>query len=183
MEIIKELVAKTKKDFNNAIFLISVIPFLVFVYLLFGKIASWKALTGEIGYILIATVFVILTGIILGRQMLWTVIKKLIDFNTQVSKMQRELIEKNRLAAITETTLALSHEINNPLLAIMGNLELLGYDLEETKLKESAKDRLSKIPNDCESIRQVTEKMSQLSRPVSTSIFGKSNMIDLTQSK
>lgn len=180
---ITELVAKTKKDFNDAIFLISVIPFLVFAYLLFGKIASWKALTGEIGYILIATVFVILTGIILGRQMLWTMIKKLIDFNAQVIKMQEELIEKNRLAAITETTLALGHEINNPLLAIRGNLELLDYDLAETELKEDTKGRLSKIKGDCERIRQVTEKMSKLSKPVSTSIFGESKMIDLTQSK
>lgn len=180
----KELILERKRDFYNSVCLTGIIPFLVFVYLLVNRIASFNIFVGEIGYIMLATLAIFLLGIIVGRKMLWSLIVRLTDYNQQIIDMQKELLEKNRLAAITETTLALSHEINNPLLTIRGNLELLETDFGENyPVPDSIKNRLNTIKGHCERIRQVTEKMSSLSKPVSESIYGKSSMIDLNKSK
>jgi branched-subunit amino acid transport protein AzlD len=101
---IKELVLNRKREFDISVCLTGVIPFLVFLYLLVVKIASLQILAGEVGYIMFVTILIFLLGIMVGKKMLLSIIE--------------ELIEKHRLAAITETTLALSHEINNPLLTV-----------------------------------------------------------------
>ncbi|MBU1905828.1 MAG: hypothetical protein KJ923_02375, partial [Candidatus Omnitrophica bacterium] len=112
---IKTIIQKRKRDFNASVALIGVIPFLVFIYLLVVRVASLHIFVGEVGYIMFATLVVFLLGIFVGRKMLWSLLQ--------------EIIERNRLVAVTETTLSLSHEINNPLLTVAGNLELLEGDL------------------------------------------------------
>ncbi|MCX5712163.1 MAG: hypothetical protein NTY47_03695, partial [Candidatus Omnitrophica bacterium] len=168
-----------RRDFNNAVCLMTVIPFLAFVYLLVCEIASFQILAGRIGYIMFIMLFMALMGMHLGRKVIWGIIEKLINLNNQIIRMQEELIEKNRLAAITETVLALGHEINNPLLAIQGNLELLELDYKEG---DSLAKRLDTIKTQCLRIGQVTEKLSTLSKPVSIVISGNSRMIDLSKS-
>ena len=103
---IKELILKHRRNFNVSICLTGAIPFLVFVYLLVRKISTFQIFVGEIGYIMFSAVLIFLLGIAVGRKMFMALLN--------------ELVEKNRLSAITETTLALSHEINNPLLSIRG---------------------------------------------------------------
>lgn len=166
---IKEFILKRKSDFYNSISLVGVIPFLVFVYLLVNRIASFQIFVGEIGYIMFITMIVFIMGIIVGRKMLLSLIQ--------------ELIEKNRLATITETTLALSHEINNPLLTISGNLELLEYEFSESQVTNNMKEKINTIKTNCERIRQVTNKLSSLSKPVSGTIYGQTKMIDLGKSE
>jgi hypothetical protein len=83
-----------------------------------------------VGYIVLATIVVFVLGIIVGRKMLMSVTLKLIDDNQKILSMQKKLIEKNRLAAITETVLVLGDQVNNPLLVINGNLELLDSELK-----------------------------------------------------
>lgn len=180
---ITELITKEKRDFYNSICLTSVIPFLVFIYLLIGRVSSVSILKGEILYIMMATVVVFLMGIIVGRKMLWALILKLIDDNKRIVDMQQELMEKNRLAAITETTLALGHEINNPLMAIRGSLELIEVEVIDKPLPENIKNRLDTIKGYCERIGQVTDKMSSLSKPALHTIHGHTKMIDLTKSE
>jgi len=119
---IKQLTYDVRRDFNRLISLVGIIPLLVFIYLLVVKIANIKILAGQVGYIVLATIAVFAMGIIVGRKMLMTVTFKLIDDNQKILSIQQELIEKNRLAAITETVLALGDEVNNPLLVISGNL-------------------------------------------------------------
>lgn len=180
---IKDLEIKTKKDFNNAISLMAIIPLLVFLYLLVARIASFSILAGEIGYVMMAVMLVVLVGIYVGKQSLWLVLAKLFDFNRKILNMQEELIEKNRLAAITDTVLTLGHEINNPLLIMQGNLELLESDLAINQNHTEAKERVGKIKNSCERIMQVTEKLTSLSKPTFTSVHGDIKIIDLKESK
>lgn len=165
----KELIVKRKRDFNTTICLTGVIPFLVFLYLLVARVASFKILVGEVGYIMFATMIVFLTGITVGRKMLWSMLK--------------ELIEKSRLAAITETALSLSHEINNPLFTVRGNIELLETEIGTTKLPDAVKGRLDTIKSGCERIRQVTDKMSKLSKPSTEAVHGKVKMVSLADSQ
>lgn len=164
----KVLILKEKRDFNITVCLIGVIPCLVFLYLLVCKVSSFQVLVGEIGYILFFTIVVFILGIVLGRKMLMSLIQ--------------ELIEKNRLAAITETTLALGHEINNPLVAINGNFALLESETKNTQVPQKIRDRLNVIKENFERIRVSTEKMDKLSKPVTSPVFGSSRMLDLSNS-
>ena len=167
---IKEQVLSRKRDFNTTLCLTGVIPFLVCVYLISVKVSSLNIFVGEVGYIMFTTLIVFLLGIVVGRKML--------------SSMVTELIERNRLIAITETTLTLSHEINNPLLTMRGNLELLEMDLPENMASlDTARNRIFTIKNNCERIREATEKLTKLTKPATTTIHEDSKMIDLGVSK
>lgn len=163
---LKELEMYARVSFNNAICLIGIIPFLVFLYLLVVKISSIEILVGEIGFIMLISMLLLLLGVFIARKMLWTVITRLFDFNEKVIKLQKELIEKNRLTAITETTLTLSHEINNPLAVISGTLELLDNEFKKERVPESIKDKIGMIKNHTERMKNITSKLANLSKPV-----------------
>ncbi|MFA5410668.1 MAG: histidine kinase dimerization/phospho-acceptor domain-containing protein [Candidatus Omnitrophota bacterium] len=165
---IEKLKEKTKRDFNNTVCLMGIIPFLSLVYLLVGKNASFAAIPREARYIMAITVILILAGIVTGRKLIWALIE--------------EVLEKNKLAAISETVLSLGHEINNPLLIMQGNLELLEHDFAKNNIADNLKERLAQVKNRCERIMEVTQKMSSLTRPASVSISGDSKMIDLAGS-
>jgi len=170
---LKILQEKTKRDFNNAVSLMAIIPLLVFVYLIGGKIASLSALNGEVGYILLTVMAIVLTGIFLGKQTLWGLV-------SQIFRMQNELLEKNRLSAITETVLTLGHEINNPLLAMQGNLSALEEELTNNSF---TREKVGKIRQHCERIMEVTNKLSTLAKPVSEKISDQYSIINLSDSR
>lgn len=178
----KHSIKNIRSDFNRAISLVGVIPLLVFIYIVVGKLATVNALLGELGYIIIATIGVFIMGIIVGRRMLMSVTFKLIDDNQKILTMQHELIVKNRLAAVTETVLALGDQVNNPLLAISGNLELLQLELKNFPLTEKTRNRLETMQNNFYKIREVTEKMSRLTKAELVTIHGDAQMLDLDKS-
>ena len=179
---IKQLTRNIRNDFNRAISLAAVIPLLVFIYLVVGKLASFNALAGEIGYIVVATIGVFIMGIVVGRKMLMSVTFKLIDDNQKILSMQQELIEKNRLAAITETVLALGDQVNNPLLVISGNLEMLDLEIRHLEVSEKVHNRLATMRSNFQKIREVTDKMSKLTKAELITIHGDTRMIDLNRS-
>lgn len=76
----------------------------------------------------------------------------------------RRLEEKSRIAekfeTITTTTSTLNHEINNPLMAILGTVELL---LDDTSITDrSAKEKLEVISTSAQRIQEITQKMASL---------------------
>ncbi|TRZ95084.1 hypothetical protein D4R78_04335 [bacterium] len=180
---IKELANHAKRNFNNAICLIGVIPSLAFVYLLYNKLPTLEIFVGRAGYIAFIVMVIFIGGILLGRKMLWTLILKLLDFNQKIMSIQEELITKNKLAAITETVLTLGHEINNPLLVIRGTLEMLGSEINQIAAPTDLKERLSVIKINFDRIGEVTEKLSHLSRPVIDTVYGDSKIINLGKSR
>jgi signal transduction histidine kinase len=167
---IKELVKNRKSEFDVSVCLTGVIPFLVFIYLLVVRIANFKIFAGEVGYITLTTILIFLLGILESRKLFWS--------------MLSDIIEKNRLAAITETALSLSHEINNPLFTVRGNLELLEHDFSENRISNNnITKRVETIKEHCERIRQVTDKLANLSNPVSTTVHGNVKMVDVNKSR
>ncbi|MCX5669064.1 MAG: hypothetical protein NTX89_02960 [Candidatus Omnitrophica bacterium] len=180
---VKQLTCNIRNDFNRAISLVGVIPLLVFIYLVVGKLANFNALIGEVGYIVMATIGVFIMGIVVGRKMLMSVTFKLIDDNQKILSMQQELIEKNRLAAITETVLALGDQVNNPLLVISGNLEMLDLEIRHLEVGEKVHNRLATMRSNFQKIREVTDKMSKLTKAELITIHGDTRMIDLSKSK
>ncbi|MCX5699864.1 MAG: hypothetical protein NTX01_09270 [Candidatus Omnitrophica bacterium] len=180
---IKQLNNNIRGDFNRLISLAGVIPLLVLMYLLVAKISNIKILVGQVGYIVMATIGVFVMGIVVGRKMLMSITFKLIDDNSKILSMQQELIEKNRLAAITETVLALGDQVNNPLLVISGNLEMLDLEIRHLEVGEKVLNRIQTMRGNFLKIREVTDKMSKLTKPELTMIHGDTRMIDLNKSK
>lgn len=111
-----------------------------------------------------SAVLIFLLGIVVGKKMFMALLN--------------ELIEKNRLSAVTETALALSHEINNPLLAIRGNLELV----DSAQLPDETKKRFVTVKENFERIREAMDKLVSLSKPASQIIYSNKRMIDLGKS-
>ena len=162
---INDIIVKRKRELNVSLCLTGVIPMLVVVYLLSRKIANFSIFTGQIGYIMLFTIVIFILGMFVGRRLLMD--------------MLSELIEKNRLAAVTETVLTLGHEINNPLLTVRGNLELI----ETRELSEDLQKRLATVKLNLERISQATEKLKNISKPESGNIYEDINMLDLEKSR
>lgn len=161
---INDMVSDKKRDMNISVCLTGVIPLLVVFYLITRRIADFKIFTGEAGYIMFLAVMIFILGIFVGRRMFMNTLS--------------ELMEKNRLAAVTETVLTVGHEINNPLLAIRGNLELI----EPEGLPENIKKRIITVKADFERIREATEKLSRITRPIPNTVYGDIGMLDLDKS-
>ncbi|MGD9141517.1 MAG: PAS domain S-box protein [bacterium] len=99
----------------------------------------------------------------------------------RLKESQENLIESERLAAMTETAVAANHEINNPLFSILGQSQLLirkyGTGDEETF------ERLKAIEEAALRIACVTKKLANLVDPVIKEYPGtKNSMIDLESS-
>jgi PAS domain S-box-containing protein len=94
---------------------------------------------------------------------------------------QENLIQSERVAAITETSIAANHEINNPLFAILGQAQLLlrtSEDLDEGMVK-----RLKSIEESALRIACVTKKLANLADPVVKEYSGlAAKMIDVDRS-
>lgn len=167
---IEEMGLKARRDLNNAICLIGIIPILTLVYMLTVKVASLSStFSGEAGYIMLVVTAIMLTGIITGKRLLFA--------------LMQELLEKEKLATISETVLTLSHEINNPLMIMQGNLELLNGDLTQQSITDTLVNRVGLIKSNCERISQVTQKLMHLSKPISVSAFQGRKIIDLNKSQ
>lgn len=98
----------------------------------------------------------------------------------ELRKTQDELVRAQRIAAISETAVAVNHEINNPLAAIAGNIYLLIN--EGDVVGERAQKRLGAIQHQCERIQQTTAKLARVCRPVTRVYAEGVSMLDLDAS-
>ena len=99
----------------------------------------------------------------------------------RLKESQENLIESERLAAMTETAVAANHEINNPLFSILGQAQLL-IRLHGTQDEETFQ-RLKAIEEAALRIACVTKKLANLLDPVIKEYPGTRNsMIDLESS-
>ncbi|MBN2831493.1 MAG: hypothetical protein JXL82_04385 [Candidatus Omnitrophica bacterium] len=166
---IKKFILRNKRDFNISVSLIGVIPLLVFTYLIVARLATISILVGQIGYIILCTVVVFLAGVYVGKRMF--------------SSLVDEIMQKNKQAAITEAALGVGDQINNPLLAIRGNLEIIEVYALENKLPDKIINRVKTIKDNFEKIRQITDKISSFSKFGSSAIEGKKVMADFINTK
>jgi len=107
-----------------------------------------------------------------------------IELEEAVNKLkdsQEHLIESERLAAITETSVAANHEINNPLFSILGQAQLLLRKYGEAD--EDTASRLKTIEESALRIACVTRKLANLAQPVVKEYAGlDTSMIDVDRS-
>ncbi|HEX9751348.1 MAG TPA: histidine kinase dimerization/phospho-acceptor domain-containing protein [candidate division Zixibacteria bacterium] len=82
-----------------------------------------------------------------------------------------------RMAAVRETAAAINHEINNPLMAVVGNLELLLRRSDQ--LDDDTVKKLAKMQEAAERIRVVTQGLMRLREIRSVPYPGGGRMIDI----
>ena len=90
---------------------------------------------------------------------------------------EAELARSRWLAGIGETTIALEHEINNPLSALLGHAELLMMD---KSLPEDVHEQLQIIQEQAARIAQVVRRLAKLKNPQSVEYLAGALMLDLS---
>ena len=90
---------------------------------------------------------------------------------------EAELARSRWLAGIGETTIALEHEINNPLSALLGHAELLVMD---RNLNEDQLEQLRIIQEQAARIAQVVRRLAKLKNPQSVEYLAGALMLDLS---
>jgi two-component system, NtrC family, sensor kinase len=93
----------------------------------------------------------------------------------------KQLVKSERAAAITETTVTINHEINNPLTAILGNTQLML--MSKDKLPPDVVTKLETIERSAIKIRETTAKLMSIIEPVTSSYASGLEMIDIEKSK
>jgi len=90
----------------------------------------------------------------------------------------KDMVDKERLAAINETAITVNHEVNNPLTAILGNVQLLL--LKRDDLDDDLKDKLKVIEQAAMNIKGVTQKLLRLTSPKTKEYTEGTSMLDLS---
>lgn len=89
-----------------------------------------------------------------------------------------EAVEKARIAAVLETAIAVNHEVNNPLTAVLGNTQLLL--LQSDRLDPQTIRRLQAIEESALRIKDVTQRLLRQGKIRTTEYPGGLRMLDLS---
>ena len=103
--------------------------------------------------------------------------KRRIAQDTARRTAEAELARSRWLAGIGETTIALEHEINNPLSALLGHAELLMMDRD---MSADHMEQLVIIKEQAARIAQVVRRLAKLKNPRSVEYLGGALMLDLS---
>ena len=109
-----------------------------------------------------------------------TIAARHIELATARRHAESELARARWLAGIGETAIALQHEINNPLSALLGHAELMQLDARE---RGEPVEALDVIVAQARRIADVVRRIGQLREPRSVEYIGGSRMIDLGGSR
>ncbi len=96
-----------------------------------------------------------------------------------LAETQASLIRAERRAAIGEIVVALSHEINNPLMALSAQLDLL--ELDAHALPPAARSALGVARAQLGRIADLLKRLADLDRESSTTYVGETRMTDLAR--
>jgi nitrogen-specific signal transduction histidine kinase len=98
---------------------------------------------------------------------------------TKAKTQEKLKLENEKLTAAIETGGAVCHEMNQPLMAVMGYLDLITFDMEETdknyNLFMDMKGQLLRLG-------EITEKLMHLHSYKTKKYLGKSRILDLNES-
>lgn len=86
---------------------------------------------------------------------------ELINLNQELKNVQDKLIEKEKESVVVEMAGAASHELNQPLTAILGNLQLMMAKLPEG---DPLAKRLNKVLSQVDRMVEMVKKIGQITR-------------------
>ncbi len=151
MMIRKKTILNIYQKFSIAFALMSVIPFLVFFYLLLGNIGTADALIGNIGLILSISMFIALLGLFDLRKAY-----------EQYEESKREQVLSEKLSSMGRLLAEVAHKVNNPLQAVLGRARLC---LMDGNFDPETIENLKIIMEQCKKASEVTQKLLMFSAP------------------
>ncbi|MCP4024103.1 MAG: histidine kinase [Desulfobacteraceae bacterium] len=98
-----------------------------------------------------------------------------IEDMTEQKKYDQALVEKEKLSAAIETAGAVCHEINQPLMIIMGFADLLLEDLSEDN---SQRESISEIKKQSQRLGEITRKLMTITK-YKTKKYLKGEIVDI----
>jgi CheY-like chemotaxis protein len=104
---------------------------------------------------------------------------ELVGLNRELKKIQDKLIEKEKESVVVEMAGAASHELNQPLTAILGNLQLVMTKLPQG---DPLVERLSKVLNQVDRMVEIVKKIGQITRYKTKRYAENVRIIDIDQS-
>lgn len=102
------------RRFNVAFALMSVIPFLVSLYILVTRLFSFDILVGDVGLVLFISILVSLCGLFVGYGIIKNVLRKVV-YNAALAK-KCNTTKSSFVATV-------SHELRNPIFVLSANIE------------------------------------------------------------
>ena len=161
---------------------------LVSAYMTFGGEAAYQAFTLPLHHgdkIFGAVIGLAPAGIkLVGEDVFLEALSASLSLNALVDGLSRDvsiskdIVDKERLAAIIEMAVTVNHEVNNPLTAILGNVQLLL--LKRTDLDPELQAKLKTIETSALKIKDVTQKLLRLTSARSVKYTEGTNMLDLS---
>ena len=92
---------------------------------------------------------------------------------------EKETLQREKVHAALETAGAVCHEMNQPLMAILGYSQLALMNIQDS---ESLNDRLVKIQEQVERMREITEKLMKITRYKTKDYASAGKIIDIDKS-
>jgi len=136
------------------------------------RVASEALHLGANDYIIKDEAFAQLLPDVLAR------VVRMREIERALAEAQQSLIHAERRAAIGEIVVALSHEINNPLMALSAQLELLSLDAGA--LPPPGQAALALARSQVVRIAELLKRLAELDRDRTTTYVGATRMTDLT---
>lgn len=90
----------------------------------------------------------------------------------------RDMIDRERLKAILDTAVTVNHEVNNPLQAIIGNIQLI--KMKNKELDKQTLSKLDAIEESAMKISSVTQRLMRITTPRTTDYSDGTTMIDIS---
>jgi DNA-binding response OmpR family regulator len=137
------------------------------------RVASEALHFGANDYIIKDEAFAQMLPEVLGR------VVRMREIEHALAASQQRLIRAERRAAIGEIVVALSHEINNPLMALSAQLDLL--TLDQGAFPPDARDALVLARNQVARIADLLRRLAELDRQEATTYVGGTRMTDLSK--
>ena len=135
------------------------------------RVASEALHLGANDYIIKDEAFTQLLPEVLAR------VVKMREIERALAEAQQSLIKAERRAAIGEIVVALSHEINNPLMALSAQLDLMGLDA--ASLTEDERAALALARSQVARIADLLRRLAELDHEQATTYVGGTRMTDL----
>lgn len=162
--VLQELEENPYRKFKIAFSLMSIIPFLVFFYLLVSRLFTMEILASDIGIVLFIAIFISLCGFFVGYSVIKNILNKIVLYAVQAKHSDQ--LKSTFVASV-------SHELKNPLSAIKTNLfnvmqGLVGSVNEEQKrilqLCDNIIERMKYLVNDLLDLHKIEAGMVDIKR-------------------
>jgi len=158
--LFRELKSNPYHRLNTSFALMSILPLLIFLYILVSKLFTINILAGMIGLLFALAFYIAICGYLLTHD----IFAKVISY---AAKLRRRETTKSKFIAI------ISHELLDPITGIMGNIEnmtggiygSLTYEQENTlNLCLNMANRMKKLANSLTDIHKIEAGITELER-------------------